>query len=87
MQKNVFSYAIGVAALSLLCSCGTCKKDEVKVDVKDQAPIEQKSEAAKELAQNEVPTTPGTEATPAEVTPATEATPAEATPVEENKAA
>jgi hypothetical protein len=41
MQKNIFSCALGVVVLSLFCSCGTCKKEEVKVDAKDQAQVEQ----------------------------------------------
>jgi hypothetical protein len=82
MQKNVFSYVLGVAALSFLCSCGTGKKDEVKVDVKEQAPIEQKADASKEVAQAEqqtqaeqaVATTESKEATAvAQAMPGTEA--------------
>ncbi len=85
MQKNVFSYVLGVAALSLLCSCGTCKKEEVKVD---QAPIEQKTEAVKEVAQNEAPVAA---TTVADATPATATTPVDEPKdekaAEENKAA
>lgn len=100
MQKNVFSYVLGVAALSLLCSCGSAKKDEVKVDVKDQAPIEQKADASKEVAQAEqqpqaeqaaVATTENKEAatTVAQATPAAEAPVEnkEAKAAEENKVA
>jgi len=51
MQKNAFSYVLGVAALSLLCSCGANKKEEVKVPV-EQAPTTEQLpvEANKEVA-------------------------------------
>ena len=32
MQKNLLAHGFAVASLALLCSCGTGKKEEVKVD-------------------------------------------------------
>ncbi len=87
MQKNAFSYLLGVVALSLLCSCGTGKKEEVKVDVKDQT-----TEATKEVALADQPQAEQAEATTENAVESSEAnttvaqvTPSEV-PVESNEA-
>lgn len=90
MQKNAFSYVLGVAALSLLCSCGAGKKEEVKVDAKEAAPVEQTAtapEANKEVALAEQQ--PTAEAAATENTTVAQAeVPADAAKAsEENKAA
>ena len=90
MQKNLLANVLGIGALVLLCSCGTGKKDEVKVETKDQtqpvAPVEgEKKEAGKEVASNEQqPATEAqaaTEAQPGTAVAQAEA-PAQATPAQ-----
>ena len=86
MQKNLFSYLVGVGGLLLLCSCGTGKKDEVKVDIKNEAPISAEVEK-KEVAQNTEETTAPettTDEQKVENTTVAQATPA---PETENQAA
>lgn len=94
MQKNLLANVLGIGALVLLCSCGTGKKDEVKVETKDQtqpiAPVEgEKKEAGKEVASNEQQATtdaqPSTAVAQAEV-PAQPAAEQPAAPATEQKA-
>lgn len=96
MQANFLSYLLGIVALSFLCSCGAGKKDEIKVDIKDQAPIEQTDKKSEEVAQADVQQAPAgtvvaTNALPPEPEPTTTEPEPEPTPVqekakEENKA-
>lgn len=59
MQKNLLSYLLGIVALTFVCSCGTCKKDEVKVDVKGIEQADKKSDN-KEVAQADAQPVAGT---------------------------
>lgn len=49
MQKRTVSYVFSTLSLALLVSCGTGKKEEVKVPT-EQAPVEQAAPANKEVA-------------------------------------
>lgn len=98
MQKH-FLHAVGVAALSLLCACGTAdKKEEVKpADQEQTAPADNKEASAAptnvdtQLAQNAAPSTEEAQSTtPAQPAPAPEeqpATPAHPVPAPEEQPA
>lgn len=58
MQKNLLSYLLGIVALTFVCSCGTVKKDEVKVDVKGIEQADKKDN--KEVAQADAQPVAGT---------------------------
>lgn len=89
MQKNAFSYVLGVAALSLFCACGNAKKDEAPVvnpnqtaEQTAQTPAEQPAaeEANKVALADQAAATENTQVAQAEV-------PADAKAAEENKVA
>lgn len=76
MKKNLLLVAVAVATVSLLSSCGTCKKEEATAPVTEQvAPAE--APKAEEVAQNVTPaTTEATAQTAQNEAPAAEAKPA-----------